>query len=423
MSSYRRHVREEFTTFCIFTGLLELAEGDKCGNALEGGSGSEEAVRFVVEGGRREQDVLSHTALVSLVLHVPATKRLLLLQKKALVVDMVDEHFRRVATLDPTHLLPSPPPEQARKSNTNRDSIKVYAVCYISCAMLYAYSASDYSIVMCKEIFVPGVGATFSLHRRIVHAFLHVKLCWCEHSRVLCSVAVDNIIYGWSIDSADPLFDMSRHSNTVTDMVALDQHGLVGTCSLDKKIILWSQRSQRVKAVLRGHKRGVRGLHAMGDVLISAGFECDAKTWDLVSLEPALTLRGHRAPITVAKMMIAVPDCHRAISVDESGEFRLWDVLVKTGFDTGQFATALHVFSVPCEKSLDRVMGLVLPFEADFSHGNYSNIIACSSTLVHFQPEAKVTEFVAPSGMCYSDANRCLITCIGKLSCCLGVCM
>ena len=113
-------------------------------------------------------------------------------------------------------------------------------------------------------------------------------------------------------------------------------------------------------------------------------------------------------------MMMAEPDCHRAVTVDESGEFRLWDVLVKNGFATGKFATTIHVFCVPCEKSLDRIMGLALPFEADCSIGNYSNIIACSSSLVHFQPEAKVAEFVAPTGMCYSEANGCLLTCIGE---------
>jgi WD40 repeat protein len=287
-------------------------------------------------------------------------------------------------------------------------------VCYIPYKDLYAYSASDYSIVICKEIFVPGMGATFALYRRIVHAFLHIKLCWCEYSKVLCSVALDDVIYGWSVDAPDPLFDMSRHTNTITDIVSLDAQGLVVTCSLDKKIIFWSQRTQRVKAVLRGHTRGVRIMSALGDCLLSAGFECDAKTWDLTSLEPALTLRGHRTPIAAAKMMTAIPDCHRAITVDESGEFRLWDVLVKTGFDTGQFATTIHVFSVQCDDSLSRIVYLALPFESDHSIGHYSNVIACSSSLVHFRTEAKVTEFVAPSGMCYSEANGCIITSIGE---------
>lgn len=393
---------EEFTTFCIFMGLQQLADAEKPDI-------TDDAVRYVEDTSRREHRVLTHTALVSSITHDKITKRMFVIQKKAAGVDIIDEYFNKVAFLDPMLLLP----ECSRKSK-NLQSIKVYSVCYIPGRDLYAYSASDYSIVFCKEIFASGGEATFAVHRRIIHAFLHFKLCWCEYSKTLCSVSLDSVIYGWSVDSHDPLFEVSRHSDTITDIVALDGHGLVATCSLDKKIIVWSQRTQRVKGVFQGHNRGIKVISALGDCLLSAGFECDAKTWDLVNMEPLLTLRGHRMPITTARMMTAMPDCQRAATVDESGEFRIWDVMVKGGFDTGQFATTINVFSIHTNSPLARIVFLAFPFESEYSIGKHSNIIACSSSLTHFTPESKVTEFIPPSGMCYSEANGCVITSIGK---------
>ena len=400
--------REEFTTFCIFAGLLQLKEAEKSDNT-EKATTCSDTISYVEDTGRRETGVLAGTALLSHVTYVPHTKRLLIIQKKSDVVNILSEQFQVIGTIDPIQLLPI---QTYKKSN--QDKIKVCSVCYIPQKELFAYSSTDYCIVICREVSVRNASTTLALYRRITHAFLHIKLCWCSSSKILCSVSANNIIFGWSTESNEPLFDMSHHTDTITGIVSLDPHGLVATSSLDKKIILWSPKSQRVKAVLRGHSRGVRILCSKGDMLLSAGFECDARTWDLVTLEQALIMRGHRALITAAEVMTCLPDCQRAITADATGEIRVWDVFVKSGFDVAKFATTINVFSVDVTQSLDRIDFLVLPHETEFSVSNFSNIIICSSSLRHFKAEAKIKEFIAPNGMCFSETNGCIITSIGE---------
>jgi hypothetical protein len=57
---------------------------------------------------------------------------------------------------------------------------------------------------------------------------------------------------------------------------------------------------------------GVRTLSHYESTLLSAGFECDARTWDLVTKDPVAILRGHRFPVAAAKLM-----CDRAQSEKE----------------------------------------------------------------------------------------------------------
>lgn len=67
------------------------------------------------------------------------------------------------------------------------------------------------------------------------------------------------MVYGWELDGKIPIFQLTRHTELVTDFIAIDSHQLFVTCSLDTRIVLWSQTTRRrVKGVLLGHTRGVR---------------------------------------------------------------------------------------------------------------------------------------------------------------------
>jgi hypothetical protein len=229
----------------------------------------------------------------------------------------------------------------------------------------------------------------------------------------------DNIIYGWEIDSKTPIFQVSRHKEKITDFLSLDNHNLFATCSLDKRIVLWSQVTRRVKGVLHGHKRGIKVMSYAKDTLLSAGFECEATAWDLNLHEPSFYLRGHRLPLSDVKLMVQpdqVDENLRAITVDDGGEFRLWNIFVREKGSGTQLAETLQTFnqSLLSEKTLCKIQFLVIPFNAQFSKGKYSDIIATSNKLIHFKPHKNSVDFFPPVCMAYSDPNSAMVTAVGK---------
>lgn len=99
---------------------------------------------------------------------------------------------------------------------------------------------------------------------------------------------------------------VNRHEDVITDFIAIEHMEVFVTCSMDKRIVMWSAKSRRVRGILlgnfrgdvwlfgiwmslflfcAGHERGVRCLSSHENLLLSAGFETDALTWDLVSKE------------------------------------------------------------------------------------------------------------------------------------------
>lgn len=93
---------------------------------------------------------------------------------------------------------------------------------------------------------------------------------------------------------------------------------------VDKRIVMFSALTRRVRGVFIGHTRGIRCLSAYNSTLLSAGFECEARTWDMNSKDAVGILQGHRVPVRAAKLMcqnaLSEKD-YRAITVDESGSY------------------------------------------------------------------------------------------------------
>lgn len=109
------------------------------------------------------------------------------------------------------------------------------------------------------------------------HTFLQVRVIYAALCNLLCTVDCNSNIYGWTLDGKDPVFEVSRHKALVTDIMAIDNHNLFATCSLDKRVVLWSQTTRRVKGVLLGHKRGITRMSFARDTLLTSGFECEAR--------------------------------------------------------------------------------------------------------------------------------------------------
>ena len=101
------------------------------------------------------------------------------------------------------------------------------------------------------------------------------------------------------------VFQVSRHAELVTDFVAADHMGMFVSCSMDKRVVMWSAINRRVKAVFTGHRRGVRCLSTHESVLLSGSFDCEARTYDMLTKEPVALLKGHRFPLAAVKVRTA----------------------------------------------------------------------------------------------------------------------
>ena len=402
--------RDEFTTFCIHTGLVS-DEGDATTAASSLQNLNQYTIEYTVNHDIIDSTLTSYLPL-NLVRHIPESKRLMVLEDSGREMLVFNEDFQHLCTIDPLKL--------NKNSRDHITQMRVYDICYIPFKDLYAFSSSDHSITIYKEhSSVGGRRLHHTSYNRLFHHYLMMKLCWSERNKLLCSVDSENVVYGWEIDGESPLFQLSRHSELVTDFISVDSHQIFVTCSLDKRIILWSQTSRRVKGVLMGHTRGVRCVSHAKDTLLSAGFECEAKTWDLVTKEPALLLRGHRFPICCAKIMcrsenIEEPDNLRAVTVDDSGEMRLWNIFVKEKTSDLGLAEVLQIFTGVDEAKTAQISFIYFPFNPKYSTDKYSNIVAASSKLHHFTAEKTKKEFISPSCMLFSESNAALLTAVGK---------
>ena len=299
---------DEFTTFCI-QNVHNVSASTTSGTAASAENDllDQYFIEYVEEVSHRDTTLNSFLP-ISNMRHVPENKRLIVIQEDSDQVMLFDDRFNLLSRITPAKVkgaagsLNSVKESTSMSSNNGSNSIEirpkiiVYDALFLSGRDLYAYAASDHAITICKEqSSAGGRNMHYFVYNRLIHNLLQLKLCWSQRSRILCSVATDRIVYGWDIDNGSkPIFKMPAHEDVITDFHAFDEVELFATCSLDRRIVLWNMFTRRVKGVLLGHKRGVRCLSYSSGILLSAGFECDAKAWDLASKEVVLILRGHR---------------------------------------------------------------------------------------------------------------------------------
>lgn len=139
-----------------------------------------------LEDGSVTDTTLNNHSPISMMRHVREVKRLLVLQDKDAGVHMVDEQLRSLSYLNPAEVVQ----HNGKCFRHEGDEVlRVTDILYIPFKDLYVYSASDHSINFVKEHSTAGRKRIhYTLHHRINHAYLQVKLCWSEKSMILCSV-------------------------------------------------------------------------------------------------------------------------------------------------------------------------------------------------------------------------------------------
>lgn len=368
---------------------------------------------------------LSPHRYVSLMKYIPDIRRILIVTEGSDSILIFDESFRLKSQLYPSKVQilgsisdSSNDPVKVSSQGNNGPKSFIYDVVYLTGRDMYAFTSSDHTIMICKDqTTMGGKKTTFFQHNKVYHSLLHLKLCWSEKHSILCSVASDKVIYGWDIDKIQPIFQIARHSDLITDFIAADNLDCFISCSMDRRIVMWSATSRRVKGILLGHKRGVRCMSLFETTLLSAGFECDAMTWDLIAKDPVAILRGHRRPITAVKLMCEHANAEkdfRAVTVDEGGELRLWNIYVKERTSDATVLPSIQVFEMlHPESPMNEIKFLALPYNSKLSTSYYSDIVVCSTKLMHFLPEKNAKEFVPPSCCVFNESAASIMTSCG----------
>jgi WD40 repeat protein len=381
----------------------------------------------------RDQALLSHR-MVMVLKYFPSIRRLFVVEEDTPEIIVLDESFQPKARFDPKklsqsigyrstgsiHSVPSgfalTLDVESSASNLvggNRpQSMCAYDIIYIRSRDSVVYCSADHSIAFVKEKL-----NQYSLQARIYHPVLQVKLCWAEKSKVLCSVGVDQSVYGWDIDTLKNTFHIQRHADIMTDFIYIDHMDMFATAGMDKRVCLWRADTRRVYAMFSGHTRGVNALSYAGKYLLSSGFETEARLWNTSTRTQAGILKGHRRPISTSKIMCQwarEEREYRALTVDEGGEFRLWTLDHQANTRSDEFVT-LQIFEMEnARQPLNKFKFIITPYDEKHSAAYYSNLFACSTKLMHFLPCQKVKDFIPASCVCINDHASTIVTAIGK---------
>jgi len=121
------------------------------------------------------------------------------------------------------------------------------------------------------------------------------------------------------------------HNDEITDMVEVTYpQPCIITCGLDRRIVFFSLKEERVLRVLPTHHRtSVRSLcffEEFGNFLLSAGSDQDVYVWAMENQinDPLYgKLRGHKAPVSD---LFRFPLQPFAATIDTSGTIKIWDI-------------------------------------------------------------------------------------------------
>jgi hypothetical protein len=185
---------DEFTTFCIHTGLVGNYTSDSntaTPAGWSGGGGSSSSLNeYVIEycqDNNIKDTTLTNSSTLAVVRYYKEINRILVITDRGDQIFMFNDQFEHLASLDPLKILSSGEPIE---------KIKIYDGCYLPSRDFYAYCASDHSITLCREqCSINGKRVHYTLYHRIYSSFSFLKLCYSDNLKILCAVGINNAIY------------------------------------------------------------------------------------------------------------------------------------------------------------------------------------------------------------------------------------
>lgn len=141
--------------------------------------------------------------------------------------------------------------------------------------------------------------------------------------------------------------------------------------------------------VLVGHYHGILSLAFSDehDLIISAGFDFDANCWDRSTSYLHMKLTGHRRPLI--GVVIVRHETQRAVTGDEGGSFRLWDI--RRGHSDQ--ATCLQAFALRNPRASPRTMVVMWK----------EGLITAGSKMHVFRATRNVAVAACPGGAWFSS--------------------
>ena len=141
--------------------------------------------------------------------------------------------------------------------------------------------------------------------------------------------------------------------------------------------------------VLVGHYHGVVSLAYSDehDLIFSAGFDFDANCWDRSTSHLHMKLVGHR--LSLIGVVIVEHETQRAVTGDEGGSFRLWDI--QRGYS--DHGTCLQAFSLRNTQVSPRSMAVVWK----------GGLVVAGNKMHFFRAAASVTVEASPLGAWFSS--------------------
>ena len=169
--------RDEFTSFCIHTGLVGAGDAALSLNSY--------FIEYRQDMNIVDQTLASHAAVTNM-RYFRELSRIMVTREKDSGAYLFDDFLNNVSYLKPAEVLSI---DGKLDNIKTKDELSVTDVVYVPFKDLYCYAASDHTINFCREHCNSGRQKPhFSMYHRIYHAYLHVKLCWSEQSKLLCSV-------------------------------------------------------------------------------------------------------------------------------------------------------------------------------------------------------------------------------------------
>lgn len=298
---------------------------------------------------------------------------------------------------------------------------EVLDVDHIAARNLLAISSSDHAITL-WAIVNPTTGA-YVFSSKIVTRSPVVYLKWCSPLKRLIASGADDAQL-WDIDSQRVDARLSHHKDRLADYVELGATGLFATCSFDHTIAVWEASPPRVAFVLEGHAQGVLTLDYMQNTLLSSGFEYQAYCWSLSTRSLLVTLGGHQHRLIGAKFVSSRSAVGTALAVtgDESGHFRLWNVSRCVKDSTSDLAKLLQSFELHtpnhCRFSSFACGVAEAPKKAKSAESELADIVVGNLQLYRFQAITQSKESAPPRHVVY---NAVANTFVGSVDGCVTV--
>lgn len=295
-----------------------------------------------------------------------------------------------------------------------------------------AIATSDENISI-WNIINAATGA-YVLSHKLASRYPPLSIKWCAGMRRLF-VSGAKSAHLWDVDAQRAgtyLRHPGRTPERVVDIVELANAQLFATASFDHKIAVWdasSTASPRVAFELLGHAQAPLTLDYNEPVLLSSGFEFEAYCWSVPTRTLRAKLGGHHRCLIGAKF-VPSGGCNSSVAVtgDQGGHFRLWDVSrCLRGFST-DLVSVLQVFDVQSANSSCGFRTFACGFshatEIDSNDGTsgdstspgvgLADVLGGNFRLVRFRAVQQTEESRPPRNVTYNAVTNTFVGVVGS---------